>query len=160
MKTEKIRRHHAAIQARLRHLLERIDALGPEPTPEQRKALGYDAHFLKCEVLPHAHAEEKHFYPALEDLLRRYVKPTLFLEREHQMIDAELNYLASELERAQGERELSAEQLERLKRCAIRFAAILQMHTADEEQILFRLAEEHLSEEELDEITRRMHDED
>jgi hemerythrin-like domain-containing protein len=151
MKTEKIQRHHAAIQTRLRHLLERIDALGPSPTNEQRQALKNDAHFLKCEVLPHARGEEKHLYPALEPLLRKYVKPTLFLEREHQMIDAELNYLATELERA--------DNIDQLKRCAIRFASIFQMHTANEEQILFRLAEEHLSEDELDEIARQMRSE-
>jgi iron-sulfur cluster repair protein YtfE (RIC family) len=156
--TDKIRRHHSAIHKRLHEIVERIDALDGRPPQETRRQLDDDARFLLDDLLHHANSEDRHLYPALEALLKEYVSATAFMSLEHVMIGSELKGLAEEMTKAGTSEMPSPEQLAALRRRAHRLMAILQMHTANEEEIMLPLADEHLKAEQIDDIVRRMHE--
>ncbi len=114
--------------------------------------------FLKEDLLPHAHGEERHLYPAVEPLLREVGRATATMSVDHEFIEgyvAEIEAAAHAVQSGDGsERQRARNRLERL---VLQLQAVLEVHLEKEERIYLPLLEQHLSDEEQDKIVNLMH---
>ncbi len=168
--TEAIRRHHRELMEHFGRFLERAVGVGRTepvtgPGMPQGEAAGVDhgtlkevAAFLKSELLPHAHGEERYLYPAVDPLLKAYGKPTATMSVDHEAIEQyvrDVDQAVSLLEQAEGEERKALH--ERLRTALLQLQALLRLHLEKEERVYLPLFEAHLQPGEQRRILEGMH---
>jgi uncharacterized protein (DUF2249 family) len=137
--SEAIRKHHLSLGKTLQ-----AHARGVGGSESQRERDAFVA-FLKGDLLPHAHSEEKYLYSAVDNLVREHGRPTATMSVDHEFIAdyvARIERTACELGSAtDGDR---ARLLGQLRDLALRLDAIVELHLAKEERVYLPLIEEHL----------------
>lgn len=150
--SEAIRNHHRELLETLTSQVAALVEGRPEADPQ---AL---ADFLQDELLPHAVGEEKHLYPAVEPLVKAHGRATATMSVDHEFIE---NYIRQIGETAEGLQRAGAEErpaLERrLRHLALQLEALLRLHLEKEERVYLPLFEQHLSEEEQQQVLEGMH---
>ncbi len=148
-----IRRHHALLRRTLRAHLK---AVAERPSPRRERAF---VDFLHDELLPHAEAEERGFYPAMDTVLRQHGRPTGSMILDHERIlryVRRLDRAAPKTTRTRGPpRRGSRADFGRL---SLELGALLELHFDKEEQGYLPLFDAHLSEREQEEVLHRMHE--
>src|SRR4030067_262793 len=89
-KTERIRNHHKGIVKNLKAIVPRAAPPPSRPGAAVRNALKGDIEFLRNDLTPHAEGEEKGLYPAADELIRKYGRPTATMSREHVHLKKEI----------------------------------------------------------------------
>ena len=168
--TEAIRRHHRELMDHFGRLLERAvgvgragQVAGPGMPPGQaagvpQGALREVAAFLRSELLPHAHGEERYLYPAVDPLLKAYGKPTATMSVDHEVIEQyvrDVDEAVSLLAQAAGEEREALHG--RLRATLLQLQAVLRLHLEKEERVYLPLFEAHLQPEEQRRILEGMH---
>ncbi|HEY7833616.1 MAG TPA: DUF2249 domain-containing protein [Ktedonobacterales bacterium] len=149
-----IRNHHQALAERL--------AAEASAVSEHRSEADLTAFitFLKRDLLPHAHGEERHLYPVLNPVIREYGTPTATMSVDHEFIAAyarEIEETANSLRDAgTTEREVLERRLHTL---VIQLDGLFQVHQAKEERIYLPLFEEHISAYAQQRLLDEMHEE-
>lgn len=148
-----IRRHHAALRRTLRAHLR---AVAKRPSRSRERAF---VAFLKDELLPHAQAEERAFYPAMDTVLRQHGRPTGSMLLDHERIVRYVRRLdgvalKSVRTRATSRRGSQAE----FGRLSLELGALLELHFDKEEHGYLPLFEEHVGERDRAEVLNRMHE--
>jgi hemerythrin-like domain-containing protein len=149
---EAIRGHHRDLVATLDGYVAALAASRADLDPAALVT------FLKEDLLPHAHGEERHLYPAVERLLREHGRATATMSVDHEFIEG---YIA-EIEKAvqamaNGEGTDGTRARERLERLVLQLQAVLEVHLEKEERIYLPLLEQFVSDDEMDKIVDRMH---
>ena len=140
-------------RAEHRHLLPHVDELrtladGLEGsvTEAQRTALEESEGWLRLHLVPHAEAEDKVLYPAVAPLVPAK-DATATMTFDH----VEVGKLVAELAKA-GERS----DLREIRRLLYTLHALVSSHFRKEEELFLPLIESRLSQDEVDELDRRM----
>ncbi len=151
--TQAIRQHHRSLAETL---AAHARAAGEAESSSERESF---VTFLNGDLLPHARGEERHLYPAVDELLRRHGRPTATMTVDHEFIAAyvaRIARLTRELDRASiAERPRLLEQLRDL---AIRLDALLEVHLAKEERVYLPLIEQHLDDARQRELLGAIHE--
>jgi len=139
--TETIRKHHRSLAGTLGAHAHGVG--GGEPQREREAFVA----FLNGDLLPHAHGEERHLYPLVDELVRKHGKPTATMTVDHEFIAgyvARIEQTTRALADAtNGNR---SHLLRLLQDLALRLDAIMELHLAKEERIYLPLIEEHVDE--------------
>jgi uncharacterized protein (DUF2249 family)/hemerythrin-like domain-containing protein len=136
---EEIREHHRALAESLE---AHSRAVGGDQSLAECDSL---LTFLRRDLLPHARAEEIHFYGVVDELAGRYGKATATMRVDHEFI---ADYVAR-IERIRS-RIATASNVDRppllgqLRELAVRLDAILELHLAKEERVYLPLVDQHL----------------
>ena len=154
----------------LRRVVESLASRGDAALPEARSVLGEAALMMTTRLLEHAHKEDEALFPALERSFASNSGPTAVMREEHREIEAraqlfkrtlhQLEHVehpailagGSEL-RAMASGEGDAAQIAALARELI---DLLDAHFSKEETILFPMARQMLSADDLAAVGRRM----
>jgi len=117
--------------------------------------------FLREELLPHAHAEELHLYPAVDPIIKERGKPTATMVIDHEFISRTIHRIEDEilaLERGAPTDEGTRVKRE-LDRLLLALEAVVALHMDKEERVYLPLLEQHLDEQSLrrviDDMERR-----
>ena len=150
--SEAIRGHHRDLVATLDGHVAALAANRPDAHPSALVA------FLKGDLLPHAHGEERHLYSAVEPLLREHGRATATMSVDHEFIEGYVAEIEKEVGALEsGEAANRARARARLERLVLQLQAVLELHLEKEERIYLPLLEQHLSEEEQGMILELMH---
>jgi len=110
--------------------------------------------FLRDHLVPHARAEEEALYPTVERVLGA-PGATGTMKADHVEVVKRIDALA-DLVGAVGARPPSVEQAEQLRAQLYGLEAILVLHFHKEEEVLLPVLDEHLSEEEAQDMFHAM----
>ncbi len=147
--SEAISRHHRRLQEQLQAAQRRmLDGEGREGA----KGL---VSFLWDELLPHAQGEEKHLYPAVDQLIVDHGRATDTMRVDHEFIQ---DYICRISKAADDAAEGSPGSAERLRDLILKFEAIFEMHLEKEERVYLPLFAKYLSEEEQKRVLDQMHE--
>jgi uncharacterized protein (DUF2249 family)/hemerythrin-like domain-containing protein len=149
---EAIRKHHRQMVATLETLVADIKK---NELPTGRKLV----EFLRGDLLPHAHGEERHLYGLIDSLVKAHnANSTATMCVDHTFLEEQVDRIESavgRLERSSGsERTAAAAELERL---LIELSAVLRLHLRKEEDVYFTLMERYAPEQEQSAALRQMH---
>jgi len=123
-----VRAHHAELRQKL---TEKVGAYLSTGSPEAFQDL---VDFLSGELLPHARAEERHLYAAVEPLIKAWGRATATMEIDHRFIEGYIDRLKAG----------SAPDPEALKRLAVGLEAIVLLHLEKEERVYLPLLDIYL----------------
>lgn len=139
--TDAIRQHHRSLAGTLQAHARAVG--GSEPQAERNSFVA----FLKGDLLPHAHGEERHLYGTVDTLVREHGQATATMLIDHEFITdyvAKIERTTCRLESAAiGERTPLLRELHEL---SLRLDAIVQLHLAKEERVYLPLIERQLDE--------------
>ena len=116
--------------------------------------------FLHERLLPHAKAENEHFYPAIEPLLKTYGRATSTMEIDHEFIES----LARKIEKATAKMKDSGgppgadntQARAELHHLLLQLLTIVQVHIAKENRVYLPLFEKYLDDGEQQKILVKM----
>lgn len=149
---ETIRKHHRQMVSTLETLAAGIKE---NELPAGRKLV----EFLRGDLLPHAHGEERHLYGLIDSLIKAHnVNSTATMCVDHTFLEEQVDRIDSavaRLERSSGS-ECSAAAAE-LERLLIELSAVLRLHLRKEEDVYFTLMERYAPEQEQSAALRQMH---
>ncbi|MGQ9630474.1 MAG: hemerythrin domain-containing protein [bacterium] len=156
--TERIRRHHGGISKKIDSLAKTLEELRGDDVEGKRKTIEEFVDFLTKELKSHAVGEERYLYPAVEPLVKKHGRATATMEIDHEAIVkyiADFERDAGKLLKSKGaERERA---LASLKRTAHFIEAVLPLHLEKEERVYLALADDHLTQNEVDDVVEKMH---
>ena len=149
---EAIRKHHRQMVATLETLVADIKK---HELPAGRKLV----EFLRGDLLPHAHGEERHLYGLIDSLIKAHnANSTATMCVDHTFLEEQVDRIESAIGRlersSRSERTAAAAELERL---LIELSAVLRLHLRKEEDVYFTLMERYTPEQEQSDALRRMH---
>jgi hemerythrin-like domain-containing protein len=164
---------HRTIMARiddLRRALADLERRGEAALPDALSALETVSAMMGTELPAHARREDEALFPALEAVIGAGFGPTAVMREEHRAIHAraelfrrtlhELNQVEHPAIVAGGERlralATGGSGAEELRSAAEPVIELLDLHFAKEEDILFPMAREVLSPEDLAQVASRM----
>jgi len=148
-----IRNHHRELANTLQEQVTALAEGRPEADPQVLAA------FLKDELLPHAVGEERHLYTAVEPLVKAHGQATATMSVDHEFIEGYIGQIEGAVQALQGASEATRPALEdRLQCLALQLEAVLQVHLEKEERVYLPLFEQHLSEEEQQQVLDGMHE--
>src|SRR5262245_53642868 len=120
---EAIHGHHAELA---KHLAEAVEALADRRPDADPDAL---VTFLQTDLLPHAQGEERHLYPAVDQLVKAHGSATATMAVDHEYIARYIEQLAETAQAlstaATGEQ---ARLRERIARLGLQLQALLEVH--------------------------------
>ena len=144
---ENLRNDHRAIEERLDVLSAALLRLTPELIPEIQETV----RDLQDLAVVHFEKEEKVFYPKLRPLLSELLDS---LDRQHEEVRELERHLAKLL--TDPPQNPDSRWLSELRSLGIEFHDRIQHHIVDEEDQLFRLAEDRLTLEEQESLAKAM----
>jgi iron-sulfur cluster repair protein YtfE (RIC family) len=157
---EVVRRHHQDIMQEIDALEAAAEGLDPA-LPEASAAALRRVVFLRDDLRPHAVGEEHSLYPAAEPLIKKHGGAVALLEMAHLYVDDAMARFSLDVGRLL-DGGLSREEREtivaRVRRTVHALKAVLDVHLREEDEVVLPLLEQHLSEEEQEEIVRLMHE--
>lgn len=133
---------HSSLAASFEAALQK--ALAPRATRSDRANLVL---FLRADLLPHAAAEERVLYPAVDSLLRTRGYATATMVLDHRAVERLANELAALAPGANAEA---------FKRKALALGAVLENHFAKEEEFILPILRERLKDRDLRALFARM----
>lgn len=141
--TDAIRSHHRELARTLTNHLNALDERRSDANPDALVT------FLKSDLLPHAHGEERSLYPRVNDLVKAHGTPTATMSVDHEAIETYVEQIeATARELSAGSEAQQAAARERLLRLTLQLDAVLRLHTEKEERVYLPLIEQYLSPEE------------
>lgn len=154
----------------LARVVESLAARGDDALPEARTVLAEVAHLMTTRLLDHARKEDEALFPALERSFGSTHGPTAVMRAEHQEIAAQAHLFQRTLHQLEdvehpalvaGGKELAGlaagrGDAARIAPLARDLLALLDAHFGKEEEILFPMARQLLSADELHAIARQM----
>jgi hemerythrin-like domain-containing protein len=156
--SEALRDEHLELMPHIEFLREGADSEYDSSLEDLRRAVNRAGEFLAEHLVPHAEAEEEVLYPLLDGLMGA-PGATMPMSLEH----AEIGRLAQELSTLKvrlGDKITTPSQARGLRRDFSRIMyslhAIIRVHMATEEQLYLPLLDSRLSEEEGQEVYRKM----
>ncbi len=113
---------------------------------------------VEGDLLGHARAEQRHFYPVVDALVRDHGRATATMDIDHEAIAAHVRTVseATERLRAAADRLGRMEARNALREALLRLDAILSLHLEKEERVYLPLVARHLSQAEQRELAERM----
>jgi uncharacterized protein (DUF2249 family)/iron-sulfur cluster repair protein YtfE (RIC family) len=148
-----IREEHREIRE---GLAQRVRAALERGTRDDLNAL---VALLEGDLLGHARAEQEHFYPAVDDLVRDHGRATATMAIDHEAIGKQVTLIAAAVERlrvARGRME-RMEARTALREALLRIETLLAVHLEKEERVYLPLVEQHLAPGEQIALIDRMH---
>ncbi len=114
---------------------------------------------VEGELLAHARAEQRYFYPAVDHLVRDHGRATATMEIDHEAIAGHARAVAEAVERLRvvKERRSRMEARSALRDALLRLEAVLAVHLEKEERVYLPLITAHLSSGEQRDLAERMH---
>ncbi len=153
MLTEAVRKHHLSLAKTLSAHTRAVGGRAPQAERDSFVA------FLTGELLPHARGEERHLYPAMDELVQRHGRATATMTVDHEFIGdyvARIQAVSQQLQgAAEGERPRLLQQLRDL---ALRLEGIFELHLAKEERVYLPLIEQHLAEADQHRLLEAIHE--
>lgn len=113
---------------------------------------------LTGDLLPHAVGEERHLYPVIDELIRRYGRPTAPMSIDHQRIEeyiGEIESAAEALRESPLDERVPLEA--RLRRLSRELRGLVRVHMEKEEKVFLPLIETYLSGPEQERVLRGLH---
>jgi uncharacterized protein (DUF2249 family)/hemerythrin-like domain-containing protein len=151
--SDAVRKHHLSLA---KTLSAHARAAGGAEDQSERDSF---VAFLTGDLLPHAHGEELHLYPAVDELVRRHGKATATMTVDHEFIGeyvARIKAVSQQLRQASnGER---PGLLQHLRDLALQLDAIFQLHLAKEERVYLPLIEQHVEEADQRRLLSEIHE--
>lgn len=138
--TDAIRAHHQELARTLTNHLHALEARKPDADSDALVT------FLKTDLLPHAHGEERSLYPRVSDLIKAHGNPTATMSVDHEAIETyveQIEAAADDLHAGTAAQQAGAR--ERLTRLTLQLDAVLRLHTEKEERVYLPLIERYLS---------------
>ena len=137
---DEFRAHHKEL---LETLTRHVDELerGTVDSPNLDSLLA----LLTGDLLPHAVGEERHLYPVIDELIRRYGRPTAPMSIDHQRIEeyiGEIESAAEALRESPLDERVPLEA--RLRRLSRELRGLVRVHMAKEEKVFLPLIETYL----------------
>ena len=140
--TEPLRAEHRELLPHVRSLDVAADGLDRWNREEAVQSLGEIVDFLRGHLVPHAAAEERVLYPAVEEVLAA-PGSTATMKADHTVIAARIDRLAATVE-AVGERWPDVSLARDLAHQLIGLSAILRLHFHKEEEVLLPVLDANL----------------
>ena len=114
---------------------------------------------LEGDLLGHARAEQEHFYPAVDEIVRDHGRATATMDIDHEAIAKLVRTIAESVERLRAARERMPRMEARatLRDALVRLDTLLGVHLEKEERVYVPLIEAHLSAGEQSALVARMH---
>jgi iron-sulfur cluster repair protein YtfE (RIC family) len=150
--TEALRAEHLALHADIEELRATADAVGYAPPAELRRRLEATHRFLTDRLLPHAHAEEVALYPAVGRALGA-ARATATMSRDHIEVLRLTERLGAMLA---GPLNLHDPAVHELRALLYGLYGIVRLHFLKEEEVLFPLLDDHLSDLDVAGLVREM----
>jgi iron-sulfur cluster repair protein YtfE (RIC family) len=141
--TQPLRDEHRELRPAIAGVRLAADAVGDVPLPTLRELTGEVYAFLTQRLLPHAHAEERALYPAVERALGA-PEATATMSRDHFEIERLTDELAG-LQVQLAARALRADEQKALRRVLYGLYALIKVHFAKEEDIYLPLLDARLT---------------
>ena len=155
---------------RLRDAVRDLEARGDAAVPASLSALQSVGEMMATRLLAHAKKEDEALFPALEDVFGRTGGPTAVMRREHRDIHAQAERFRETLRvleevehpaivaggaklRTMAAGSASAADL---RAAGLEVIRLLDLHFAKEEDILFPMARQALSEQSMAEVASKM----
>ena len=115
---------------------------------------------LEGDLLAHARAEEEHFYPVVDELVREHGRATATMLIDHEAIAKQVVIIASGVERLRATKERMARMEARaaVRDALLRLDTLLAVHLDKEERVYLPLLERHLEAAEQAALNDRLHD--
>lgn len=149
-----LREEHAGLQPHIEDLRVAADEVGAVPLDELQRLVAESFGFLVHHLIPHATAEDKVLYPAVERLMG-VAGATATMSRDHVEVDR-LTHELGDLQARLASRGLSDFLARDLRRVLYGLHALVGLHFAKEEEILVPLLEAGLGADEAADLFRRM----
>lgn len=144
--TQPLREEHKHLLPHIEQLRLAGDQVGETASPALKLVVDEAVEFLTGHLLPHAHAEEKALYPAVQRAMGAALA-TATMSRDHVEVGRlteELLSLRRQLEGAA----LTPDQVRDLRRTLYGLYALVKVHFAKEEEVYLPLLDERLGPEE------------
>jgi iron-sulfur cluster repair protein YtfE (RIC family) len=141
-----LRDEHEQLWRRAESILTTARDVGPADSAVIRSGLDHALEFLDGHLIPHAFAEDRALYPAVQRIMGAS-QATATTSRDHE----EVTRFLAELKEAQSALPagyLSIANANELRRILYGLYALLKLHFAKEEEIYLPLLEEHMAEPE------------
>lgn len=146
LNTEPIRVEHKGLLPHIERLRQTADAVGVTSDEELAAQVHENVHFLRHHLVPHAMAEDKVLYPAIDELMGA-PGATQTMSRDHVAVVE----LTERLEALHGSNDYNA-----LREVLYGLYALVRVHFDKEEEIYLPLLDERLSEAEAKDLFARM----
>ena len=138
--TRRFQHEHLAIRSDIEQLRDAADALGTQDSTTALSQLRTIHHLLVNEVQPHEEAEEEELYPGLGRFLGGN-DPLSTMSRAHVEINHQIRRLGQCIDEI-GSEGLDGEDVNELRSLLYGLCAILTLHTSQEDESFFSLADE------------------
>ncbi len=137
-------------------LAQRVRAALERGTRDDLNAL---VALLEGDLLGHARAEQAHFYPLVDGLVRDHGRATETMLIDHEAIAKQVTVIAAGVERLRATRERMARMEARatVREALLRLETLLDVHLEKEERVYLPLVERHLAPDEQAALVDRMH---
>ncbi len=114
------------------------------------------------ELLSHARAEQRHFYPVVDALVREHGRATATMEIDHEAIASHARAVSEAVERLRAAKDRMSRMTARatLRDELLRLQAIVGVHLEKEERVYLPLIAAHLAPDARQDLARRMHADD
>jgi hemerythrin-like domain-containing protein len=152
--TRPLREEHQALLPQIELLRTVADSTGEMPIDVYRDDLDAVYHFLTHELIPHAQAEERALYPAVENALG-VPGTTATMSRDHEEVTLLTRELGVFRDHLIGVRASDAE-VKALRRVLYGLYAILKLHFAKEEEVYLPLLDARLTPDEAHQMFEAM----
>jgi iron-sulfur cluster repair protein YtfE (RIC family) len=141
-----LRDEHEGLWPRVETILATARGVGQVDSASIRRGIDAALEFLDGDLIPHALAEDRALYPAVQRIMGA-AHATATMSRDH----VEVTRFLSDLREARAALtagDVSIAEANELRRILYGLYALLRVHFAKEEEIYLPLLEEHLSEQE------------
>lgn len=151
-----LRDEHAGLVPHIAALAVAGDAIGRDEVADLRAKVEASYHFLAHQLIPHAHAEERALYPAVQRVVGA-AEATATMSRDHVEVERLTAQLADLRERLSGVDEVDADLADGLRRVLYGLHALVKVHFAKEEEVYLPILEERLTADEAQQMFAEMH---
>jgi len=157
--TQPLRDEHAELVPHIAALATAGDAVGAVPVEQLRHLVDESYRFLDEQLIPHAQAEDRALYPAVQKILGSS-KATATMSRDHVEVGALTDELGAFRERL-GTSDVVDDELARgLRRVLYGLHHLVKVHFAKEEEVFLPILEEGLTPGEATAMFEAMHEHD
>lgn len=143
--TQPLREEHKELLPHIEALREAADAIDESGGETVREKVDEAYLFLATHLVPHAMAEDRALYPAVQRAMGS-ADATKTMSRDHVEVVTLIEQLR-DVRRSAGGETLTAQQARELRRVLYGLYALVKVHFAKEEEIYLPLLDERLSED-------------
>ncbi|MCI0588723.1 MAG: hemerythrin domain-containing protein [Planctomycetes bacterium] len=142
--SESFRAEHRSIREHLRHVEEVVGSLAEAPGAERKGRMSEAVAFFREHIVPHAEAEERGLYPAVDKRAGSAVPPfTASMRHEHRIVGRWVEELAAEAGKPSPDARTFCRRADNL-------LGLLAAHFEEEEEVLLPILDRTLTKEEFE----------